>query len=232
MRRFLIRGILIPGGALVLLAVLWFFTSRWCALAVDQVYTPRLALVQAAPIGWNGTWLQLGTGIFDRLVPNGDHLGFIGFAPDYPDIARFIIDADNQLVFVKDDARFVLGPRAGTLPASTQPDGTPLEGQTPMPAFAPGPGDTMSVALDRSLLSWPAPYQTNFMTGYAPSWQRNLYYRLSWVKASGARLDILWRERQDYDAVNGWTGMRLTDLIRIEIRPATGASVKWVETIR
>src|SRR5438270_3923161 len=79
MRRWLIRGVLIP-GALVFLAGLWFFTSRWCALAIDQFYTPRLAIVEAAPIGWNGTWLQLGTGIFDRLVPNGDHLGFTGFA--------------------------------------------------------------------------------------------------------------------------------------------------------
>ena len=231
MRRFLIRAILIPGGALVFLAVLWFFTSRWCALAVDQFYTPRLALVEAAPIGWNGTWLQLGTGIFDRLVPNGDHLGFTGFAPDYQDVARFIVDADDRLVFVKDDARFVLGPRAGTLPASTQEDGTPLEGQAPMPAFTAAPGDTVSAALDRSVLAWPTPlFQVNFMTGYVPSWQRNLYYRLSWAKASGARLDILWRLRQDYDAVNGWTGGRLTDLIRIEIRPATGLPRTWVET--
>ena len=232
MRRFLIRAILIPGGALVFLAVLWYFASRWCALAVDQLYTPRLASLEAAPIGWNGTWLQIGIGFFDKVVPNGYRADFTGMGPDYKEIARFIVDADDRLVFVKDDARFVLGPRAGTLPASTQPDGTPLEGQAPMPAFAPGPGDTMSVALDRSLLSWPAPYRTNWMTGYTPSWQRNLYYRLSWAKASGARLDILWRERQDYDDVNGWTGMRLTDLIRIEIRPATGSSVTWVETSR
>jgi hypothetical protein len=212
MRRILIRG----GIAVVLLPVLWYFASRWCALAVDQVYTPRLASLEAAPIGWNGTWLQLGTGVFDRRVPNGDHLDFIGFAPDYQDVARFTVDADGRLVFVKDDARFALGPRAGTLPASTQPDGTPLEGQAPMPAFAPEPGDAVSAALDRSLLSWPAPLiQFNFMTGYTPSWQRNLYYRFSWTKPSGARLDILWRYRQDYDDVNGWTGMRLKDLMRI-----------------
>src|SRR5437764_11907810 len=115
MRRLLIRG----GGAVVLLAVLWFFTARWCALLVDQIYTPRLALLQSAPIGWNGTWLQLGTGTFDRLVPNGDHLDFIGIEPDYRDVARFIVDADSRLVFAKDEARFVLGPRAGILPAST-----------------------------------------------------------------------------------------------------------------
>src|SRR5436305_361678 len=94
-------------------------------------------------------------------------------------------------------------------------------------------GDTVSAALDRSLLAWPTPlFQVNFMTGYVPSWQRNLYYRLSWAKASGARLDILWRLRQDYDAVNGWTGGRLTDLIRIEIRPASGSPVVWVEAGR
>jgi hypothetical protein len=225
MRRLLIRG----GVAVVLLAVLWFFTSRWCAVVVDQVYTPRLASLRDAPIGWNGTWLQLGSGLFDKVVPGGDHLNFIGFAPDYQDVARFVVDADNQLVFVKDDARFVLGPRAGTLPTNTLQQ----DGEKPMPAFAPGPGDTNSVALDRSLLSWPAPlFQFNFMTGYTPSWQRNIYHRFSWTKASGARLDILWRYRQDYDAVNGWTGMKLTDLIRIEIRPASGSPVEWVETIR
>jgi hypothetical protein len=233
MRRFLIRAILIAGGALVLIAGLWYVTSRWCALVVDQVYTPHLAVLQNTPIGWNGTWLQLGTGVFDRLVPNGDHLNFIGVAPDYPDIARFIVDADGRLVFVKEDARFVLGPRAGTLPLSTMQDGTPLAGQTPMPAFAPASGDTVSAALDRSLFSWPAPLiQFNFMTGYTPSWQRNLYYRFSWAKPSGARLAILWRERQDYDAVNGWTGARLTELIRIEIRPVTGTPVVWVERER
>jgi hypothetical protein len=231
MRRWVSRG----GLALVLVALvamLWFFTSRWIALAVDQIYTPRLASLHDMPIGWNGTWPQLGTGVFDRLVPNGDHLSFIGFAPDYPSVARFIVDADGRLVFVKDEAHFVLGPGAGTLPPSTMQDGTPLAGQEPMPAFAQEPGDTVSAALDRSLLSWPAPYQTNFMTGYTPSWQRNLYYRLSWAKPSGARLDILWRERQDYDGVNGWTGARLTELIRIEIRPARGPPLVWVEASR
>jgi hypothetical protein len=229
MRRVLIRG----GIAVVLVAVLWYFASRWCAVLVDQFYTPRLASVRGAPIGWNGTWLEVGTGVFDKVVPGGDHLNFMGFAPDYQDVARFVVNADDQLVFVKDDARFVLGPRAGTLPARVLQDGAPQDGEEPMPAFAPRPDDTMSAALDRSLLSWPAPlFQFNFMTGYTPSWQRNIYHRFSWTKASGARLDILWRDRQDYDDVNGWTGMKLNDLIRIEIWPASGPPLVWVETIR
>jgi len=232
MRRWLIRG----GAALVVLPLLWYFTSRWCALLVDQFYTPRLAAVEAAPIGWNGTWLEIGNGVFDKSVPNGYRADFTGMGPDYKQIARFIVDADDRLVFEKDEARFVLGPRTGTLGAGTLPDptlqdGTLPDGEKPMPAFAPASGDTMSAAIDRSLLSWPAPLiQFNFMTGYAPSWQRYLYQRFSWRKASGARLDILWRERQDYDGVNGWTGARLTDLIRIELWPASGAPVTWVET--
>jgi hypothetical protein len=229
MWRWLIRG----GAAAVALPILWYLGSRWLALAVDQIYTPRLAAIDAMPIGWDGNGLQLGPGIFDRLVPNGDHLNFIGFPPEYPYVARFVVDADGRLVFVKDDARFVLGPRAGTLPPGTMQDGTPLEGHEPIPAYAPEPGDTMSAALDRSLLSWPTPlFQVNFMTGYVPSWQRNLYYRLAWTKASGARLAILWRQRQDYDDINGWTGARLTELIRIEIRPETGSPRVWVERER
>ena len=238
------RPILIRGGiAFVVLPLLWYLTSRWCALLVDQFYTPRLAAVEAAPIGWNGTWLEIGNGVFDKVVPNGYRADFTGMGPDYKTIARFIVDTDDRLVFEKDEARFVLGPRTGTLGAGTLPDptlrdgtlqdGTLPDGEKPMPAFAPASGDTMSAAIDRSLLSWPAPLiQFNFMTGYAPSWQRYLYQRFSWRKASGARLDILWRERQDYDAINGWTGARLTDLIRIEIRHATGPPIVWVEASR
>jgi len=103
MRRALIRG----GVLVVALPILWFFASRWLALAVDQIYTPRLAQIEAMPIGWDGGGLQLGPGVFDRLVPNGDHLNFIGFPPEYPYVARFVVDADDRLVFVKDDARFV-----------------------------------------------------------------------------------------------------------------------------
>jgi hypothetical protein len=47
MRRILIRG----GIAVVVIPVLWYFASRWCALAVDQLYTPRLASLEAAPLG-------------------------------------------------------------------------------------------------------------------------------------------------------------------------------------
>src|SRR5204863_9165641 len=52
---------------------------------------------------------------------------------------------------------FCARPARRTLPASTQEDGTPLEGQAPMPAFTAAPGDTVSAALERSVLAWPTP---------------------------------------------------------------------------
>jgi hypothetical protein len=65
----------------------------------------------------------------------------------------------------------------------------------PIPAFAAEPGDTASITLDRSLLGWPGAV----LLGHDPieraptTWLRHLYYRLYWEKASGARLDMVWR---------------------------------------
>ncbi|HWN78927.1 MAG TPA: hypothetical protein VNN81_13840 [Bradyrhizobium sp.] len=50
-------------------------------------------------LGWNGTWLQFGTGIFDIVVPNGDRVDFTEPGPDYKEVAAFNVDADNRLVF-------------------------------------------------------------------------------------------------------------------------------------
>jgi hypothetical protein len=50
-------------------------------------------------LGWNGTWLQFGTGIFDIVVANGDRVDFTGPGPDYKEVAAFNVDADNHLVF-------------------------------------------------------------------------------------------------------------------------------------
>jgi hypothetical protein len=57
-----------------------------------------------------------------------------------------------------------------------------------------------------------------------------LYYRLSWKKASGARLDMLWRFEQGFDAVNGWgapgTQDGTTGLIWADIRPAPPSRIE------
>ena len=169
MRSLLIRG----GIAVILLAVLWFFTSQWCSLLVDQIYTPRLAAFQSTPLGWNGVWLQFGPGIAHiggpegwsgpALLIGGHTVDFTGRGPDYKQVVSLEVDANGRLALLLDDGNsFVLGSRAGTLPG----------GDDVIPAFAAGPGNTTSITLEHSLLSWPAPFEINFMTGYSPSWQR------------------------------------------------------------
>jgi hypothetical protein len=66
------------------------------------------------------------------------------------------------------------------------------------------PGETTSITPDLSVVSWPTPLDINRMGGRSPSWRRYLYCRLSWVKASGARLDMLWRYEQGYFSEGGW----------------------------
>lgn len=216
MRSFLIRG----GIATVVLATLWLFTARWCSLLIDRVYTAPLATLQSTPLGWNGTYLQFGPSIPGTLGPKGWHgaellmsahiVDLSGPGPDYKQVAALQVDANDQLLLVDGGRNFVLGIRAGTMPGADEP----------VPAYAAEPGDMTSVILERSLLSWPTPFEMNFMTGQSPSWRRHLYYRLFWKKASGARLDMVWRFEQGFDAVNGWRAAGQEGLMRVEIGPA------------
>jgi hypothetical protein len=109
---------------------------------------------------------------------------------------------------------FTLGDRAGVLAGDDRP----------IPAYAAEPGDTASLTIEHSWLSWPTPFETNFMTGQVPSRRRHLYYRLTWIKPSGARLDMLWRYDQGFDRDNGWNPWGGADdqtgLLRVSIKPA------------
>jgi hypothetical protein len=91
-------------------------------------------------------------------------------------------------------------------------------------ATVPPTGDNASVEIRRSVLSWPTPFDFNFMTGHSPSWKRHLYYRLLWNKPSGAKLEMLWRYEQYFYPGNGWasgfmTREGSTGLIQLNISP-------------
>lgn len=91
-------------------------------------------------------------------------------------------------------------------------------------AVVPPAGDDALIEIRRSILSWPTPFDLNFMTGQSPSWKRHLYYRLLWKKASGAKLEILWRYEQYFYPGNGWasgfmTHKDFTGLIQLDISP-------------
>src|ERR1700730_4275262 len=220
------RSLAIRGGlaavALATLLFVWFFTAQWCSMLVDRVYTAPMAVVQSTPFGWNGTFLQFGSAIpglvglqglnRGELLTGAHLLELSGPGPDYKQAASLEINANNQLILAAGGRSFVLGSRAGTLQGDDEP----------IPAFAAEPGDTTSVTLERSLLGWPAPFSLagTYLSGPPTTWLRHLYYRLSWIKDSGARLDMVWRCEQGYEAINGWHNFGFAELIRVEIRPA------------
>jgi hypothetical protein len=91
-------------------------------------------------------------------------------------------------------------------------------------ATAPAAGDDAFIEIRRSILTWPTPFDFNFMTGHSPSWKRHLYYRVLWKKPSGAKLEMLWRYEQYFYPGNGWasgfmTRRGSTGLIQVDIRP-------------
>jgi len=90
-------------------------------------------------------------------------------------------------------------------------------------ATVPPAGDDASIEIRRTILNWPTPFETNFMTGHSPSWKRHLYYRVRWKKSSGANLEMLWRYEQYFYPGNGWasgfmTHQGSTGLIRVDIK--------------
>jgi len=90
-------------------------------------------------------------------------------------------------------------------------------------AAVPPAGDDAFIRIRRSALSWPTPFDLNFMTGHSPSWKQHCYYQVIWKKPSGAKLEMLWRYEQYFYPGNGWgssfmTHERSTGLIRVDIR--------------
>ncbi len=217
--------ILRSGIALIGLAAVWLFAGRWCSSLIDRVYTVPLAVLPASPVGWNGTYLQFGATIGGTEGPKGgwnapdlsvgSHiLSLTGPGPDYRQPATLTVDPNNRLILTVADRGMVLGIRAGTMQG----------GDGAISAYTAEPGDTASMTLERSWLSWRTPFEMNFMTGYTHSWRRHLYYRLTWTKASGEHLDMLWHSEQGFHRDDGWNPAggdeSNTGLIRAEIRSA------------
>jgi len=88
----------------------------------------------------------------------------------------------------------------------------------------PEPGDRATFNISRSFISWPTPFDFNFMSGHSPSSKRHMYYRLLWHKPDGAELEMLWRYEQYFYGSDGWasgfmTHEGSTGLLRAKIQP-------------
>jgi hypothetical protein len=191
MRSMLFRsGVVV--AAFFLLGVSLLMMARRLVELVDGVATVRVANLSPSPFGWNGTWLQFGppigevrenlVGRMPGIDPQFRSLDLTGPGPQYGLAAQITVNT------------------AGTLTLSSD------IGEHDLPEFAAEPGDSASLVIERSALAWPTPFEMNVvgMGGTATTWKRYVYYRLSWAKASGARLNMLWAGEQPYDGVNLW----------------------------
>jgi hypothetical protein len=196
------RKVLITLAILAVLIVgilaTWIFVGRQISLLLDRFGTIRMASARINSIVYEGD----GTG--GILHVNDLELSLNDRNGPTPSIGT---TKNDQLALADRGKVFAFGSvQAGTENLATVP-----------PA-----GDDASVEIRRSVLSWPTPFDFNFMTGQSPSWKRHLYYRLLWKKPSGAKLEMLWRYEQYFypgtDWANGFmTREGSTGLIQVSI---------------
>lgn len=198
MRKFLIT-LAILVGCVAAVSAAWIFGGRQLSLFIDRYKTIETASAPINSIGYEGS----GTGgilrVNDLALSLNDRNG------PSPNIGS---TKDDQLALAAGGKVFAFGP-----PRS----------EAENLAAVPPAGDDAFIEIRRSVLSWPTPFDFNFMTGHSPSWKRHIYYRLLWKKPSGAKLEMLWRYEQYFYPANDWgsgfmTKEGSTGLVEVEIR--------------
>ena len=199
MRRILITlGILIV--FLIALLALWTLRGRQLSLCID-----RFGTIETASTGINSIIYE-GSGSGGILHINDLALGLNDKNGPTPNIGT---TKNDQLGLADRGKVFAFGP--------PQSEAENLK-------IVPPTGDDAFVEIRRSVLSWPTPFDFNFMTGHSPSWKRHIYYRLLWKKPSGAKLEMLWRYEQYFYPGDGWASVFMTregstGLIKVDISP-------------
>jgi hypothetical protein len=199
MRKFLIT-LAILVGCIAAVSAAWIFGGRQLSLFIDRYKTIETTSAPIDSIGYEGS----GTGGILRV--NDLALSLNDTNSPSPNIGS---TKDDQLALAAGGKVFAFGP-----PRS----------EVENLVASPPAGDDASVTIQHSVLSWPTPFDFNFMTGMPPSWKRHVYYRLLWKKPSGAALEMLWRYEQYFYPANGWgsgfmTREGSTGLVEVDIRP-------------
>ena len=191
MRRILIK-VAIVIALLAAMSILWIFAGRQLSLWLDGFGTADVQTLQLSSVIYEGA------GVTGGAFRIGDMILLPTSAPDNrPFPINIQCDAHGSFVLTKDAKAFPLGEPRGEN-ASTSRE------------FAPDPGDELVLTIRRSVLSWPTPFDFNFMTGQSPSWKRHLYYRLRWKKPDGTKLQMIWRFEQYFYPGNGWANGFMT----------------------
>jgi hypothetical protein len=199
MRKILITLAIVIAFIIAFLAT-WIFGGRQISLFLDRFETIETTSARIHSLAYEGN----GTGGILRVNDLG--LSLNDRNGPAPSIGT---TKDDQLGLANGGKVFAFGP------ARSQAEN--------LAVVAPA-GDDAFIEIRRSILSWPTPFDLNFMTGQSPSWKRHLYYRLVWKKAPGTKLEMLWRYEQYFYPVNGWasgfmTHEGSTGLIQLDISP-------------
>jgi len=199
-----VRKILITLGILVAFTIsilaTWIFGGRQFSLFLDRFMTIETASSRITSVVYEGHGSGGILHINDLALSLNDRNG------PTPNVGT---TKNGQLALADSGKVFAFGP-----PRS----------EAESLATAPPAGDDAFIEIRRSILSWPTPFEFNFMTGHSPSWKRHLYYRVLWKKSSGAKLEMLWRYEQYFYPGNGWasgfmTHEGSTGHIQLDIRP-------------
>ena len=208
-----VRKVLITLGSVVLTVVVlltvWVFFGRQISVLVDRLGTIEIASVPVYSVVYEGS----GTGGW--LTVNDVHLSLDDANPR--NALSIGSTKDNQFAVASGGKVFALGPLKSTSE----------NGGDYLPVVPPS-GDEALFETRRSALSWPTPFDFNFMRGHSPSWKRDQYYHLLWKKSSGATLQMVWRYEQSFYGRQlvpgtGWdSGFAVregsTGLVRVDIK--------------
>ena len=185
MRKILITLAILIAFVIAILAT-WIFGGRRISLFLDRFGTIETTSKRVNSLVYNGR----GTG--GTLRVNDIELSLNDRNDPTPSIGT---TKNDQLGLADRGKVFAFGP------ARSEAENL---------VTAPPAGDDAFIEIRRSILSWPTPFEVNFMTGHSPSWKRHLYYRLLWKKPSGAKLEMLWRYEQYFYPVDGWASGFMT----------------------
>ncbi|MDB5362769.1 MAG: hypothetical protein JWO51_4066 [Rhodospirillales bacterium] len=207
------RAVILALVAALGLAFLWWvLAGRQFVLLIDLFATSPAEALPTDPLVYSPNGIAIG-GYSNRVSrSDGNRAEF-----------RVDIAPSGRLVLHSAGHDFPLGIR------TTPPD---RSGRPDIP-FIADPGDRLSFSRSRSLLSWPTPFDFNFMTGSSPTWRRNLYFRLLWTKPDGRKLTMTWRYEQPFYGRDGWSPSWMerggaTGLIELDLASPTGAEPESV----
>src|SRR5436190_7815338 len=203
MRKILITLAILVAFVVAVLAA-WIFCGRQISLFLDRLGTIEMTSARINSVVYEGS----GTG--GILHVNDVALGLNDRNGPSPNIGT---TKDGQLGLADGGKVFAFGP------SRSEPENL---------SAAPPAGDDAFIEIRRSVLSWPTPFEVNFMTGHSPSWKRHMYYKVRWKKTTGATLDMIWRYEQFFYGQqlipgNGWgsgfmTREGSTGLIQVTIK--------------